>query len=259
MKKVLKHILLSLCGTLIVVCMACSFIAGRNMRKVLKCERLEVCIKDSLQNRFVSAKDVKRFLDKEYGKYIGMPLDSLDLVKIEKIIDGRSAVMKSQAYVTKDGALHVDVIQRSPVVRFQKKDGGFYADAEGFIFPLQSTYASHVQVIDGHIPLAANSGYKGEISDPEEREWFKSIMSLVNYIEGSKIWKDKIVQIYVADNGDIALVPRTGKEIFIFGKPETMEEKFEKMGKYYKVIIPEKGSGAYKTVDLRFRGQIVCK
>ena len=38
-----------------------------------------------------------------------------------------------------------------------------------------------------------------------------------------------------------------------------MDEKFEKMGKYYKVIVPEKGSGAYKTVDLRFRGQIVCK
>ena len=170
MKKIVKYVLFGLCGTLIVTCMACSFIAGKNMRKVLKCERLEVCIKDSLQNRFVSENDVKRFLDREYGTYIGMPLDSLDLVKMENIIDGRSAVMKSQAYVTKDGTLHVDVTQRSPVVRFQKKDGGFYADADGFIFPLQSTYASHVQVIDGNIPLAANSGYKGDISNPREKE-----------------------------------------------------------------------------------------
>ena len=95
MKKILKYVLFGLCGTLIVTCMACSFIAGKNMRKVLKCERLEVCIKDSLQNRFVSENDVKRFLDREYGTYIGMPLDSLDLVKMENIIDGRSAVMKS--------------------------------------------------------------------------------------------------------------------------------------------------------------------
>ena len=259
MKKILKYVLFGLCGTLIVTCMACSFIAGKNMRKVLKCERLEVCIKDSLQNRFVSEKDVKRFLDREYGTYIGMPLDSLDLVKMENIIDGRSAVMKSQAYVTKDGTLHVDVTQRSPVVRFQKKDGGFYADADGFIFPLQSTYASHVQVIDGNIPLAANSGYKGDISNPREKEWFTSMMTLVNYIQDSRVWKDKIVQIHVAENGDIALIPRIGDELFIFGKPEAIQEKFGKMEKYYKVIIPEKGSAAYRTVDLRFRGQIVCK
>ena len=259
MSKVTKYTLLSLCGALLVFCIACSFVAGTEVRKELKCTSLQVKIVDSLENSFVSRADVKKFLDREYGTYIGMPLDSLDLVKMEEIVDSRSAVMKSQAYVTKDGTLHVDVTQRSPVVRFQKKDGGFYADAEGYIFPLQSSYASHVQVIDGNIPLAANSGYKGSISDKKEMEWFKRMMDLVNFMETSKTWKDKIVQIHVADNGDIALIPRKGKEIFIIGQPTSLEEKFEKMGKYYKVIIPEKGSDAYRTVDLRYRGQIVCK
>lgn len=259
MSKVTKYTLLSLCGALLVFCMACSFVAGSALRKEIRCAKLEVKIVDSLENSFVSRADVKKFLDKEYGTYIGVLLDSLDLVKMEEIVDSRSAVMKSQAYVTKDGTLHVDVTQRSPVVRFQKKDGGFYADAEGYIFPLQYSYASHVQIIDGNIPLAANSGYKGSISDPREMEWFRRMMDLVNYIEKSKTWKGKIVQIHVADNGDVALVPRKGKEMFIIGQPTSLEEKFEKMGKYYKVIVPEKGSDAYRTVDLRYRGQIVCK
>ena len=259
MNKVLKYILLGICGSLLVACMTCSFIAGKSLRRTLKCERLEVCILDSLENSFVSRSDIRKYLDKGYGKYVGMTLDSLDLVKIEKIVDGKSAVMKSQAYVTKDGTLHVDVTQRRPVVRFQKKSGGFYADAEGYIFPLQSSFTSHVQVIDGNIPLAANSGYKGGISDPKERQWFDRMMGLVNYIEGSKVWKDKIVQIHIADNGDAALIPREGNEIFIIGEPVELEEKFMKMGKYYTVIIPEKGSGAYRTVDLRYKGQIVCR
>lgn len=259
MNKVLKYILLCVCGSLLVACITCSFIAGKSLRRTLKCERLEVCILDSLENCFVSQADIRVFLDKEYGQYIGMPLDSLDLVRMEKVVDGRSAVRKSQAYVTKDGTLHVDVTQRRPVVRFQKREGGFYADAEGYIFPLQSSFTSHVQVIDGKIPLAANSGYKGSISNPKERLWFDRMMGLVNYIEGSKVWKDKIVQIHIADNGDVALIPREGNEIFIIGKPEELEEKFVKMGKYYTVIIPEKGSKAYRTVDLRYRGQIVCR
>lgn len=259
MNKVLKYIFLSLCGTLIVFCIACSFVAGKKAYSLLKCERLHVVIKDSLENSFVSTSDVKRFLDKEYGKYIGITLDSIDLVQIEKVIDGRSAVLKSHAYVTKDGTLHIDVTQRKPVVRFQKKDGGFYADSEGYIFPLQSSYASHVQVIDGAIPLAANSGYKGGIGNPKEREWFESIMKLVNYMEQSRDWKGKIVQIHITENSDIVLIPRKGNEKFIFGQPVDIEDKFYRMGKYYKAIIPEKGQEKYKTVDLRYRGQIVCR
>lgn len=259
MKKALKYILLSICGALIVVCMACSFMAGKSMRSSFICEKIEISITDSLENSFVSVPYIKKIIDKEYGTYVGQPLDSLDLERLEKIIDSRSAVRKSQAYTTKDGVLHVEVTQRSPVVRFQKRDGGFYADAEGFIFPLQSSYTSHVQIIDGNIPLAANSGYKGMISNPAEKEWFERMMKLVNYINDSKIWRDKIVQIHVADNGEIALIPREGDEVFIFGKSENIEEKFDKMARYYKVIIPEKGSEAYERVDLRYRGQIVCR
>jgi cell division protein FtsQ len=145
------------------------------------------------------------------------------------------------------------------VVRFQKKDGGFYADAEGYIFQLQSSYSSHVQIVDGHIPLAANSGYKGEITNPEEKKWFNDVMTLINYMENSRMWKDKIVQINVAENGDMTLIPREGKERFIFGYPEDIQEKFEKMELYYTAVIPEKGQDTYSRIDLRYKGQLVCK
>lgn len=259
MNRILKYTLQGMCGALLVLCIACSFIAGSKAHGVLECKRLEVRILDSLENSFVSKSDIRTYLDKEYGKYLGCKADSLDLVRMEKVVDSRSAVMKSQAYMTKDGTLHIDVTQRKPVVRFQKKDGGFYADADGFIFPLQRNFASHVQVIDGKIPLAANSGYKGSISNPEEKKWFDGIMRLVNYMENDRTWKGKIVQIHIEENGELALIPREGNEIIIFGHPTDIEEKFRKLGKYYTVIIPEKGKDAYKRVDLRYRGQIVCK
>lgn len=259
MRRIFKHIIQGICGVLLVSGIACSFVAGQKIHRHQKCLRLDVRILDSLDNSFVSKADIRRFLDKEYKEYIGLSLDSIDLVKMEEIIDRRSAVLKSQAYVTKDGTLHIDVTQRKPVVRFQKKDGGFYADADGCIFPLQNSYASHVQIIDGHIPIAGNSGYKGSIADPQARQWFEKMMALVNYIENSKPWNGKIVQIHIEENGDIVLVPRIGNERFIFGQPDDIEDKFDKLSRYYKVIIPEKGTDAYKDIDLRFRGQIVCR
>ena len=259
MKKTLKYILTGACGLVLAACMVMAFTAGSKARKTLTCTGLEVVILDSMQNSFVTKADIRGYLDREYGTYVGEVIDSIDLTKVEDIVDGRSAVLKSQAYVTRDGILHVEVTQRKPVVRFQKKDGGFYADAEGYIFPLQSTYASHVQIIDGDIPLAANSGYKGDITDPKEKEWFKSVMNVVNYMEDSRLWKGKIVQISVDSKGNLTLIPREGNERFLFGQPHSLVEKFGKMERYYTTIVPEKGSSRYKRVDVRFKDQIVCR
>ena len=259
MSKAVKYILYSALAAVLLGCMAAAYIAGQQARRPIMCKGIRIQVLDSNVNSFVTVSDVRLFIDKSCGKIIGQPIDSIDLVKVEKAVDSRSAVLKSQAFVTRDSILNVTVTQRKPVVRFQKKDGGFYADAEGYIFPLQSSYASHVQIIDGAIPLAANSGYKGTIENPDEKTWFKKIMNVVNYMEGSKVWKGKIVQIHVQENGELILVPREGNERFMFGQPGSLEEKFAKMEKYYTTIVPEKGADKYRTVDVRFDNQIVCK
>ena len=84
-------------------------------------------------------------------------------------------------------------------------------------------------------------------------------VGLINHIENDKDWKRIIVQIHVDKNEDIILVPRDGKERFVIGKPTDIVEKFEKMKKYYTAIIPKAGSEQYKVVDLRYKGQIICK
>jgi cell division protein FtsQ len=259
MSKTARHIINIVSAVLLTTALTAGYISGVSCRAPLKCTGLNVVIKDSLANRFVTKADIKKFLDREYGEYAGKSLDSLDLTKVEKIVDSRSAVYKSEAFTTRDGKLNITVTQRTPVVRFQKSDGGFYADAEGFLFPLQSSYASRVQVIDGDIPLKANSGYKGELSDPKEKEWLKKVLNVVNYMERSKLWKDKIVQITVSDGGELSLVPRTGQEVFLFGQPDDIENKFRKMEMYYRNIVPEKGDSHYTRVSVEYEGQIVCR
>ncbi len=254
-----KKIINIISAIMLTACLVVAYLAGVSCRAPLKCSGLNVVIADSSVNSFVSKDDVKKYLDREYGAYIGEPLDSIDLAGIEAIIDGRSAVNKSQAFTTRDGKLNIKVTQRTPAVRFQRADGGFYADAEGFVFPLQSSYCSRVQVVDGEIPLKANTGYKGEISDPEEKKWLMDVLEVINYMEGSRTWKDKIVQITVSDGGELTLVPRKGKERFHFGQPVMIGDKFERMAMYYSHILPEKGSDAYTSVSVKYDGQIVCK
>lgn len=259
MNKGLRYTIIIATGVILCGCIFLSIIAGKAERKPLKCIGVAVTIKDSLENDFVSADDVRTYIEREYGQCKGMMADSINLAKIEKIVDGRSAVLKSEAFVTKDGMLNIHVSQRKPVVRFQRTEGGFYADADGYVFPLQSSYASRVHIVDGEIPVNMKSGHKGYIEDPAQKAWFEKVMKVINYIDNSKTWKDKIVQIHVSNGGELTMVPRIGKVKFIFGQPEDIEEKFSKMEKYYSAIAFRKGQEHYSSVNVEYKGQIVCR
>jgi cell division protein FtsQ len=259
MNKVLKYVLLSLSGALIVACMICMVLLGRAQRGQIICKNIQVHVQDSADIRFISSDEIKRSIIREYGRCIGTVLDSIDLVRIEDIVDRKSAVLKSQAYTTKDSTLHIDVTQRKPIVRFQQGGSGFYADSDGYVFPLQSTYAPHIQIVDGNIPVKIAQGHKGQVEDLKSRQWLMDMIEMVKFIENDKDWKKLIVQIHVNEDKDLVMVPREGHEKFIFGYPDHFEEKFGKFRKYYTAIIPKAGKDRYKVVDLRFNGQIVCK
>jgi cell division protein FtsQ len=82
---------------------------------------------------------------------------------------------------------------------------------------------------------------------------------MVTFMEASKVWAENISQITVKPGGDLVMVPREGKEVFIFGQPTDVAAKFEKIGRYYTAIVPDKGEGYYSTVNVKFKDQIVCR
>lgn len=246
MPRIVRHIINISFAVLLTAALVASYMLGASHRKPITCKGLSICIPDSAANQFIRPDEVRKILDSEYSGYIGLPIDEIDLTKIESILDGKSAIYKSEAYATKDSMLNVTITQRKPIVRFQKGSKGFYADETGYLFPLQSTYASHVQIVDGAIPL-------------NNEEWLGRMIRLVRHINDSKVWKDKIVQITVEEDGNLTLVPRDGKEKFIFGHPTDIESKFKKMELYYKAIKPSKTDKDYRWVDIRFDGQIVCR
>ena len=68
-----------------------------------------------------------------------------------------------------------------------------------------------------------------------------------------------VEQIYVDEKGVLSFIPRVGSFEVIFGEPENIEYKFLKLEAFYNKVIPAQGWDAYKSVDLRFGNQLVCK
>ena len=259
MKPIVRHIISgTILGLLTVLFGVLLFISGQR-RDGAVCKGVEIIVKDSLRNRFISKSDVMSFLREECGSPVEKKVDEIDLSVVESSLRGRSAIKECEAFFTPDGILNIEISQREPAVRFQTSSLGYYSDNEGFIFPLQRNHTAHVPIIDGNIPLDIAPGFKGEPKTEKEKEWLKKMLFLADCINSDRNWKEDIAQISVRSNGDIVMIPREGREMFLFGSPDRVKEKLSLMERYYTEIVPAKGVGTYSNVSVQFEGQIVCR
>lgn len=212
------------------------------------CSSLDVIIPGTLE--FVTQDDVRGMMDRGYGPYIGVLLDSLDLGRIEHLMESKGVVKDCEAWTTRDGVLHISISQRTPVLMFKRGEEGFYLDRDACVMPLHSSYTADVPVIEGAIP---------DLSGGKNTDWSMGVLELMDWIAASKTWKEKIEKVSVNKDGDIELRVTDGKERFIFGAPGQTGSKFSRMEKYYSHIVPSKGEGYYKSVNLKYNKQIICR
>ena len=257
MRPAVKKTILILTCLVLVAGVCALFLASKAHRQQITCTGLKLEYADA--HRFVTEDDVKAWLERDYGNYIGQRLDSVGLDRIEHILSDQSAILKSEAYTTEDGLLNIRITQREPVLRFQQGETGFYVDDRGYLFPLQEHFTAPVPIMDGAIPVRYTAGYKGKALTEKEQCWIRDVIALMAWIRKNKVWREAFVKISVTKGGDIIFVPREGGERFIFGGPENVTDKFDRIGRYYEYILPARGAGYYKTVNVKYDRQIICR
>ena len=95
MKPVVRKIILLLSLLALTVGLGVLIVASKGQRKLITCEGLRLEYADA--HRFVTEEDVKAWLEKDYGSYIGQRLDSVGLDRIEQGLNDQSAILKSDA------------------------------------------------------------------------------------------------------------------------------------------------------------------
>ena len=206
----------------------------------IACKELQVSIPGPHQ--FLTEDDVRGYVDNFYGIYVGQRLEDVNIGSIEKMLLTKAQVRDADVWITDDGVLHVEVIQRDPVMRLEKGGNGCYADREGNLFPLCEDYVADVPVISCEPSRGA---------DPQ---WLAQTIKLVRKISESSVWKKRIGEFEVEDNGDIILIG-DGLRI-VYGDFSDSARKFAAMEKYFSRIAP---THDYNSVNVKYKGQIICR
>jgi cell division protein FtsQ len=119
--------------------------------------------------------------------------------------------------------------------------------------PMSDKYSAQVPVANGNI-FTKESQQKIEVEAAEpktdsviHRNAIEKIFKISDFVRKNEFWNAQVEQIFINAEGEIELSSRVGIQPVLFGDITDMEEKFEKSG-----------WNGYKTIDLRYKNQIVC-
>ena len=207
-----------------------------------ECSGTIIRIMDENQRQFISKGDIDKILTKNHISFQGKQAEQIDCKTIEDCIKKNPVVREVHCYKTPSGTVKIDVWQRTPIMRVMGTTN-YYVDDEGEVIPISPNVTAYVPIVTGNV----NKKFAVE-----------EISKFVVYLQNNKFWNSQIEQIHVDKNNEILLIPRVGDHEIILGKLDGFELKMEKLRKFYNDGLAKIGWGDYKTINLKYKNQVVC-
>ena len=209
---------------------------------------LVIAISDSTEAQFIDEREIRQLvLHTDSLNPKGKLVDDYSTAKLQKVLLQNPLISQADCYPTPDTMLRVDIYQRHPILRIKSIDleRDYYVDTEGNLMAYRpSRKAINVPLATGHISKQMATS---------------SLFELVNFINDDSALRKKFTQIYVEKNGDVCLVPRVGDHTIMLGPVCDLEAKFKRLDKFESKVLKHKGWNSYKTINLKFKGQVVAE
>ncbi|MEM7550144.1 MAG: cell division protein FtsQ [Bacteroidota bacterium] len=249
--KVKKYTVWGVIAAAVVVCVG--FIDKKQEARA--CENIIINIDEQSGNYFITEDDIIDILTSKGERFIlGTPFEELNLKFLEKEVRNHSFVHKADVFRDIKGTLIVNAKQCRPIARILTSNGeSKYVSQEGEILPLSKRFTARVPIIAGNW----TSTIKNQTIDSVR--FGTEIFELLEFIDQDEFWKAQIAQLKIDRKGNVELFQQVGKQIIELGKPEELEDKFERLKIFYDEILPRKGWNHYEKVSLAYRNQIVCE
>lgn len=232
-----------------------------NKHKAASCQEVIITLKGKSKTRYIERNDIFNLFEKNGIYLLGNTLDQINTKKLEKILNKHKLVKKAEVYRSEYGNIHIELVQRVPVVRiFNSLGKSYYLDREGVLIPVSGKYPSFVLVASGYIKeeFDVDKTYSIQSTDKDNSKVLKDLFELVLYITNHEFWNTQLEQIYVTENHEFELIPRVGPHIIELGTITNYKSKLNKLMVLYKEGFNKIGWNDYLRINLRYENQIVC-
>lgn len=206
-------------------------------------KNVSIVIQDSTTTRFVQKNDIFQLLKDSADYIFSNTPSSINLDKIEHLINNHSSIKECNCYFLSNGEMCVNISQRHPIARVMTNKYNLYIDEEGNIMPLSKFYTAHVPIITGYV---------------NKKLITTELYTIAHTIQNDNFFEALIEQIDVTSKGEYILIPRAGRQTIELGNAENLEIKFKSLKALYLQIFNNNAWNKYKTISLKYDGQVVC-
>lgn len=239
-----KTILTVACGLAIAAYLVFALLTLSKPADNKVCRELRVTIEETTMAGFLTSADVKNMLIADRLSPEGLALDRIDLAGIENALEAKDLIEKAECYTVQDSVVVVEVRQRIPVVHVINLRGeNYYVDSHGQPMP-KGKNVHNLLVATGHISRSYAEKY---------------LTPIVNEVMNNPFWQNEIVQLNILEDGSVELIPRVGNHVAYLGQPVDIEQKLERLRKFYLYGLNVAGWNKYSRISVEFSNQIICK
>lgn len=206
-------------------------------------------------NSLISKGDIMLSLKRSFGyELTGIPLGAVDVERVERVLEEEPFILDAEVFVDASNLINIGVVQREPILRVIDNNGlDYYLDDKGIKLPLSRHFTARVIVATGDIP-PHSPDFRERKKHP-----LKDVFDLTNLILKDEFFKSLIEQIHLGSKGEFTLIPKVGRQKVLFGTFDNHEDKLWRLKKFYQQIMPYEGWRKYKSIDLRYKQQVVTK
>lgn len=220
-----------------------------------KCQSIDISIQPKNELLFINRQSVLNTIQPlgEEKLIIGKKIIELNTPLIEKKLLENDYIKEAEVFTDMNGRLTIQLIQRRPILRIIKADGtSYYLDEDKLKMPISLVFTAHVPVASGNL----FEGYKAR--DTMKSNIGIELAKIATYVDKHPFWKAQIEQIFVTTENEMVLIPKIGDHSIEFGTSENMEDKFDRLMLFYKEGLSRVGWDKYKTINVKYKNQIVC-
>ncbi len=206
-------------------------------------------------NSLITEGDIAKTIDRSFGlNLVGMPLAAVDVQRLERVLEKDPFIIEAEAFIDAKARINIKVRQRQPVLRIMDNNGlNYYLDDAGAKMPLSEHFTARVLVATGNIPPHVPNFWE------RKRYILKDVFLVSKQLRQDPFFRALFEQLHVSNNGEITLIPKVGDHKIIIGPYEDIPEKLNKLKIFYKEGLPYEGWQKYRTINLKYQGQVVCK
>jgi len=215
------------------------------------CTDYTIAIKNSKENIFIDANDIRKLLKAGAGSDIkGKKISEINLKKLEQLLRENVWIRKAEMWFDNKNVLHVEVYEREPIARiFTTAGSTFYIDSTGKKLPLSDKRSARVPVFTGFIDKKAYSA--------KDSMLLTDVKNIATYISNDPFWMSQVAQINITPGRNFELSPVVGNHLIKLGNGDDIEKKFNRLMIFYKQVLAQKGFDAYSAIDVQYSGQVI--